>query len=96
MTSRAFDIRQANGVKGRRAMAAISSLDGVERKNFVAEQWRASWFTEYNVLAGLSSARSAASLLVTRNRLGRASAAPAGVAPLRYTRCRSIRPYGPS
>src|SRR6267154_2374810 len=43
-----FDIRQANGVN-------FKSFDGVERK-FVAESnGGPSWFTEYNVLAGLSS-----------------------------------------
>jgi len=51
-----FDIRQAQGIKvpagyGRH----FDSFDGVARK-FVAESsGGASWFTEYNVLAGLSS-----------------------------------------
>jgi hypothetical protein len=51
-----FDIRQANGVKVPPGYGShFKSFDGVERK-FVAESnGGPSWFTEYNVLAGLSS-----------------------------------------
>src|SRR3954471_18365623 len=51
-----FDIRQANGVKVPAGYGShFKSFDGVERK-FVAESnGGPSWFTEYNVLAGLSS-----------------------------------------
>ena len=51
-----FDIRQANGVKVPPGYGShFKSSDGVERK-FVAESnGGPSWFTEYNVLAGLSS-----------------------------------------
>jgi Sulfatase len=51
-----FDIRQADGVKVPAGYGShFKSFDGVERK-FVAESnGGPSWFTEYNVLAGLSS-----------------------------------------
>src|SRR3954463_13522873 len=51
-----FDIREANGVKVPPGYGShFKSFDGVERK-FVAESnGGPSWFTEYNVLAGLSS-----------------------------------------
>src|SRR5258707_8465116 len=51
-----FDIRQANGVKVPPGYGGhFKSFDGVERK-FVAESnGGPRWFTEYNVLAGLSS-----------------------------------------
>jgi hypothetical protein len=51
-----FDIRQADGVKVPPGYGShFKSFDGVERK-FVAESnGGPSWFTEYNVLAGLSS-----------------------------------------
>src|SRR6478736_1484336 len=51
-----FDIRQANGVKVPPGYGShFKSFDGKERK-FVAESnGGPSWFTEYNVLAGLSS-----------------------------------------
>ena len=51
-----FDIRQAGGVKvpagyGRH----FKSFDGIERKFLAESNGGPSWFTEYNVLAGLSS-----------------------------------------
>jgi hypothetical protein len=51
-----FDIREADGVKVPPGYGShFKSFDGVERK-FVAESnGGPSWFTEYNVLAGLSS-----------------------------------------
>jgi len=51
-----FDIRQASGVKVPPGYGShFKSFDGIERK-FVAESnGGPSWFTEYNVLAGLSS-----------------------------------------
>jgi hypothetical protein len=51
-----FDIRQANGVKVPPGYGShFKSFDGKERR-FVAESnGGPSWFTEYNVLAGLSS-----------------------------------------
>ena len=56
MTSSSFDIRQAEGIKVPAGYGShFKSFDGKARK-FVAESnGGPSWFTEYNVLAGLSS-----------------------------------------
>jgi len=51
-----FDIRQAAGVKvGAGYGSHFRSFDGVERKFLAESNGGPSWFTEYNVLAGLSS-----------------------------------------
>src|ERR1700744_634092 len=51
-----FDIRAADGVKVPRGYGAhFESWDGVERKFLAESNGGPSWFTEYNVLAGLSS-----------------------------------------
>jgi hypothetical protein len=51
-----FDIRAAEGVKVSPGYGAqFRSYDGVERKFLAESNGGPSWFTEYNVLAGLSS-----------------------------------------
>jgi hypothetical protein len=51
-----FDIRQANGVKVPAGYGEhFKSFDGRARKFFAESNGGPSWFTEYNVLAGLSS-----------------------------------------
>ncbi len=51
-----FDIREANGVKVPPGYGNhFKSFDGVERKFIAESNGGPSWFTEYNVLAGLSS-----------------------------------------
>jgi hypothetical protein len=51
-----FDIRAAAGVKVPQGYGShFNSFDGVERKFLVESNGGPSWFTEYNVLAGLSS-----------------------------------------
>ncbi len=51
-----FDIRQAGGVKVPAGYGShFKSFDGVERKFLAESNGGPSWFTEYNVLAGLSS-----------------------------------------
>jgi hypothetical protein len=51
-----FDIRQANGVKVPPGYGShFKSFDGKERKFLAESNGGPSWFTEYNVLAGLSS-----------------------------------------
>lgn len=51
-----FDIRQANGVKVPPGYGShFKSFDGVEHKFMAESNGGPSWFTEYNVLAGLSS-----------------------------------------
>jgi hypothetical protein len=51
-----FDIRQANGIKVPPGYGSqFKSYDGVERKFLAESNGGPSWFTEYNVLAGLSS-----------------------------------------
>ncbi len=51
-----FDIRQANGVKVPPGYGShFKSYDGSERKFLAESNGGPSWFTEYNVLAGLSS-----------------------------------------
>jgi Sulfatase len=51
-----FDIRQAGSVKvGAGYGNHFKSFDGVERKFLAESNGGPSWFTEYNVLAGLSS-----------------------------------------
>ena len=51
-----FDIRAAEGVKVPAGYGAqFRSYDGVERKFLAESNGGPSWFTEYNVLAGLSS-----------------------------------------
>lgn len=51
-----FDIRAAEGVKLPAGYGAqFRSYDGVERKFLAESNGGPSWFTEYNVLAGLSS-----------------------------------------
>jgi Sulfatase len=51
-----FDIRQASGVKVPSGYGShFKSFDGVERKLVAESNGGPSWFTEYNVLAGLSS-----------------------------------------
>ena len=51
-----FDIRQANGVKVPAGYGShFKSFDGKERKFLAESNGGPSWFTEYNVLAGLSS-----------------------------------------
>ena len=51
-----FDVRAADGVKVPRGYGAhFKSWDGVERKFLAESNGGPSWFTEYNVLAGLSS-----------------------------------------
>jgi hypothetical protein len=51
-----FDIRQADGVKVPPGYGShFKSFDGVERKFMAESNGGPSWFTEYNVLAGLSS-----------------------------------------
>jgi Sulfatase len=51
-----FDIRQANGVKVPAGYGShFNSYDGKERKFLAESNGGPSWFTEYNVLAGLSS-----------------------------------------
>ena len=51
-----FDIRQADGVKLSPGYGGhFNSYDGVERKFLAESNGGPSWFTEYNVLAGLSS-----------------------------------------
>src|ERR1700748_2953709 len=51
-----FDIRQANGVKVPAGYGShFKSFDGVERTFLAEGNGGPSWYTEYNVLAGLSS-----------------------------------------
>jgi hypothetical protein len=51
-----FDIRQASGVKVPAGYGShFKSFDGKERKFLAESNGGPSWFTEYNVLAGLSS-----------------------------------------
>ena len=51
-----FDIREANGVRVPPGYGShFKSFDGVERKFMAESNGGPSWFTEYNVLAGLSS-----------------------------------------
>src|SRR5712672_2634494 len=51
-----FDIREANGVKVPPGYGGhFKSFDGKERKFLAESNGGPSWFTEYNVLAGLSS-----------------------------------------
>src|SRR6476661_8228219 len=51
-----FDIRQANGIKVPPGYGNhFKSFDGKERKFLAESNGGPSWFTEYNVLAGLSS-----------------------------------------
>jgi len=51
-----FDIRSAGGVKVPAGYGGhFKSFDGVERKFLAESNGGPSWFTEYNVLAGLSS-----------------------------------------
>lgn len=51
-----FDIRAASGVKVPSGYGSqFKSYDGVERKFLAESNGGPSWFTEYNVLAGLSS-----------------------------------------
>src|SRR5260221_6329487 len=51
-----FDIRQANGVKVPAGYGShFKSYDGKERKFLAESNGGPSWFTEYNVLAGLSA-----------------------------------------
>src|SRR5580698_10122722 len=51
-----FDIRQANGVKVPAGYGShFNSYDGKERTFLAESNGGPSWFTEYNVLAGLSS-----------------------------------------
>ena len=51
-----FDIRQAEGIKVPAGYGDhFKSYDGVERKFLAESNGGPSWFTEYNVLAGLSS-----------------------------------------
>src|SRR4030081_743071 len=51
-----FDIRQANGIKVPAGYGGhFKSYDGKERKFLAESNGGPSWFTEYNVLAGLSS-----------------------------------------
>ena len=56
MTNSSFDIRQAEGVKVPAGYGShFKSFDGKERKFLAESNGGPSWFTEYNVLAGLSS-----------------------------------------
>jgi hypothetical protein len=51
-----FDIRQAQGIKVQPGYGShFKSYDGVERTFLAESNGGPSWFTEYNVLAGLSS-----------------------------------------
>jgi Sulfatase len=51
-----FDIRQASGIKVPKGYGNhFKSFDGKERKFLAESNGGPSWFTEYNVLAGLSS-----------------------------------------
>src|SRR4249919_1530161 len=51
-----FDIRQANGVKVPAGYGShFKSFDGKQRKFLAESNGGPSWFTEYNVLAGLSA-----------------------------------------
>ena len=51
-----FDIRQADGIKVPPGYGShFKSFDGKERKFLAESNGGPSWFTEYNVLAGLSS-----------------------------------------
>jgi hypothetical protein len=51
-----FDIRQADGIKVPAGYGShFKSFDGKERKFLAESNGGPSWFTEYNVLAGLSS-----------------------------------------
>ena len=51
-----FDIRQAEGIKVPQGYGShFKSFDGKERKFLAESNGGPSWFTEYNVLAGLSS-----------------------------------------
>ena len=51
-----FDIRQAEGIKVPSGYGSyFNSFDGKERKFLAESNGGPSWFTEYNVLAGLSS-----------------------------------------
>jgi hypothetical protein len=51
-----FDIRQAESIKVPRGYGSyFNSFDGKERKFLAESNGGPSWFTEYNVLAGLSS-----------------------------------------
>ena len=51
-----FDIRQASGIKVPKGYGShFKSFDGKERKFLAESNGGPSWFTEYNVLAGLSS-----------------------------------------
>ena len=56
MTSSSFDIRQADGIKVPAGYGShFKSFDGKARKFLAESNGGPSWFTEYNVLAGLSS-----------------------------------------
>ena len=51
-----FDIRAASGIKVPKGYGSqFNSFDGKERKFLAESNGGPSWFTEYNVLAGLSS-----------------------------------------
>ena len=81
-----FDIRQAAGVKVPPGYGShFNSFDGKARKFLAESNGGPSWFTEYNVLAGLSSRSFGRfSYFVTRYRVGPGRARPAaGAAPLR-------------
>ena len=81
-----FDIRQAPGVKVPPGYGGhFTSFDGKARKFLAESNGGPSWFTEYNVLAGLSSRSFGRfSYFVTRIATGPGRARPAaGAAPLR-------------
>ena len=96
---RAFDIRQRAGHQGAaRLRAPTSSRSTARQRHFIVEGTGGpSWYTEYNVLAGLS-ARSFGrfAYFVTRIAAGRVERGlPHGAAPLRLSDLsRSIRRIG--
>src|SRR5213595_1829186 len=67
-----FDIRQAAGIKVPPGYGShFKSFDGKERKFLAESNGGPSWFTEYNVLAGLSSRSGRFAYFVTRIASGR-------------------------
>ena len=93
-----FDIRQAEVKVPAGYGGHFKSFDGKERK-FLAESYGGpSWFTEYNVLAGLSSRSFGRfSYFVTRIASGRAERGlPLALRRCGYSTVSSIRPTAPS
>jgi hypothetical protein len=89
-----FDIRAADGVKVPPGYGNhFQSFDGKERKFLAESNGGPSWFTEYNVLAGLSSRSFGRfAYFVTRIASGRVERGRWRYAVAAIPRCRSTRP----